>query len=221
MDSHRPATPPTMGHTMAFLSGASSPAATPAPDRRSPFGAFAGATPPLAASPPAPKRGRASSHEPPLLAPDRSRSAQWRARLLPRARRATGHRDADDTVRESARKLQHVIDTLERQRADDRKWLADNAKHIDKMEWQVREQTKEAIEYLRAKCTDVEARLAATRAQLDAKIRIELAALETKMVSPNDPSALTALDSKFQKRIDGFNQAIKAHMQLTKQHWLT
>ena len=44
MEDHRPATPPTMSPTMAFLSGASSPVATPAPARRSPFGAGATAT---------------------------------------------------------------------------------------------------------------------------------------------------------------------------------
>ena len=101
------------------------------PRPSSPFGTLAGAKPPPAASPPALKCGRAASHELQLPAPDRSRSAQWRARLLPGARRATAHHDANNTVRESARKLQNVIDTLERQRADDRKWLADNAKRID------------------------------------------------------------------------------------------
>ena len=34
MDDHLPATPPTMGPTMAFLSGAYSQVATPAPARR-------------------------------------------------------------------------------------------------------------------------------------------------------------------------------------------
>ena len=45
-----------------------------------------------------------------------------------------------------------------------------------------------------------------------------LAALEAKLLGLIDPSALTALDSKFQGRVDGIDQAIKAHMQLTKQH---
>ena len=45
-----------------------------------------------------------------------------------------------------------------------------------------------------------------------------LAALETKLLGLNDSSALSSLDAKFQERIDGFDQAIKAHMQLTEQH---
>ena len=95
------------------------------------------ATPPPAASTPASKRGGAASHEPPQPAPDRSRSAQWRARLLPGARCATGHHDANDTVRESARKLQDVatasgrLEVGGRQRAAHRsdflKLLWDNA----------------------------------------------------------------------------------------------
>ena len=44
----RPTTPPA-GVQMAVLLGASSPAAMPVPARRSPFGAFAGATPPTGA----------------------------------------------------------------------------------------------------------------------------------------------------------------------------
>ena len=57
-----------------------------------------------------------------------------------------------------------MIDTLEKQRSDDKKWFLNNAQRIDKMEGQVREQTKEAMEYSRAKCATADALVARFRA---------------------------------------------------------
>ena len=56
--------------------------------------------------------------------------------MLPGARRAE-----PGDLRETVRKLQNIIDNRERQRADDRKWVADNARRIDQIEVQLREQT--------------------------------------------------------------------------------
>ena len=56
---------------------------------------------------------------------------------------------------------------MEKQRADDRKWLLDNARRLDQMEAQVLEQTLEAKENARGKCNDIDVRL---RAELDKKI---------------------------------------------------
>ena len=58
---------------------------------------------------------------------------------------------------------------MDKQRAD-RKWFADNAKRIDKLEAQVREQTKEAMECARAKCVDIDGRIR----DVDVRLRAEL-----------------------------------------------
>ena len=70
-------------------------------------------------------------------------------------------------VADAVKKLEDVIKAMEKQRADDRKWLLDNARRLDQMEAQVREQTLEAREYARCKCNDIDVRL---RAALDDKI---------------------------------------------------
>ena len=56
---------------------------------------------------------------------------------------------------DAVKKLEDVIKAMEKQRADDRKWLLDNARRLDQMEAQVHEQTLEAKEYAHDKCKDV------------------------------------------------------------------
>ena len=62
----------------------------------------------------------------------------------------------------------------------DRKWTTDNAKRIDAIEGQVRDQTNQAMEYTRSKCLELDRLL---RAELDATIPSLIAAKETKVVS--------------------------------------
>ena len=56
---------------------------------------------------------------------------------------------------------------MQQQRADDFKWLADTAGRVVGLEGQVRGQTKEAMHYSLPKFADLDARLAATRAELE------------------------------------------------------
>ena len=106
---------------------------------------------------------------------------------------------------------------MQQQRADDFKWLADTAGRVGGLEGQVRGQTKEAMDYSLAKFADLDARLAATRAELEAKLPDMFAASEAKMLSKIDPSALAALGSKLQERVDGLDKALKAHQLITEQ----
>ena len=108
------------------------------------------------------------------------------------------------------RKLEATVAQLQ-------KWVQAQAKRIDEIEGQVREQTKEATEYARAKCTDSDARI---RVDLDENIPKMLASLETKM-----ETRVKELEDKVKERTDGLEQAVKgidqafkAHMLVTEQH---
>ena len=192
----------------AFLSNESSPAQ----GRRSPFGEFGARTPPSQAPPP---RGRhASRYGRPA---SRSRSSHSRARL-----------PVDETIR----KLQDTIDAMEKQHTNDRKWLADNARRIDKFESQVREQTLEAKNYARAKCDEMDVRL---RAELDEKVPKLVVASMPDMMPNIDAKLLGSLTAhetkvnnavesrckvvdKFAERIDDLETTVRTHIQMTEQH---
>ena len=103
-------------------------------------------------------------------------------------------------------KLENIIKGMEVQRledrqklaqlsttaADNRKWAANDAKRIDKMEGQVREQAREAMDHARAKSTDVDARL---QAELHENVPKLLAGLETNLINTL-PSLMAALKTK-------------------------
>ena len=245
----------TSGPTMAFLSGPSSAAATPAPGR-----IHIGATPPPAETP---QRGRrrvkdrgAAASEP----HSRSRSSHSRTRLPPGARRPFeapgGH------VEDMIKKLETIIKDMEARSLQDRqklaqlsavvgadraasglvhKWASDNAKRVDAIESQVRDQTNQAMEYARSKCTEVDAKLRAEIAAgvpgLEAKLatpfgtmeaRIKaleamnvtdrIMSLEAKMAVYSTSAAKTLEAPGLKERIDGFDQTLKAHVSITEQH---
>ena len=97
------------------MSNSSSP-----PTRRSPFADFTGEpTQVPRAAPPGGTRRRSRS---PYAAPDVAFEAASEGRLTA-----------------AIKHLQTTIDQLEKQRADDRKWLMDNARRLDQVEAQVRE----------------------------------------------------------------------------------
>ena len=119
---------------------------------------------------------------------------------------------------EAMRKLEATVAQLQ-------KWVQAQAKRIDEIEGQVREQTKEATEYARAKCTESDARI---RADLDENIPKMLASLETKIFAPIPgivETRVKELEDKVKERTDGLEQAVKgidqafkAHMLVTEQH---
>ena len=85
--------------------------------------------------------------------------------------------------------MENFIKTMRQQRADDFKWLADTAGRVVGLEGQVRGQTKEAMDYSLAKFAERDARLTATRAELEAKLPDMFAASEAKMLRKINPSA--------------------------------
>ena len=90
-----------------------------------------------------------------------------------------------------------------------RKWSEDNAKRLDAIESQVREQTKEAKEYARHKCLESDKQL---RAELDKTIPDMLTALEAKMaerikIFENSSN----LKAKLAERIKILEDAMKQH----------
>ena len=117
------------------------------------------------------------------------------------------------------------------QRADDLKWLADTAGRVVGLEGQVRGQTEEAMDYSLGKFAELDARLTATRAELEAKLPDMFAASEAKTLGKINPSAQakTAANTLevtgLKDRIDGLDQALKdfektykAHLLVTEQH---
>ena len=90
---------------------------------------------------------------------------------------------------DAVKRPEDVIKAMEKQRADDRKWLLDNARRLDQMEAQVREQTLEAKEYAHDKCKDIDARL---RAELDEKVFKFVANSLGNTHEVNGPSAASA-----------------------------
>ena len=232
MDDGAPgATTPPIGPTLAFLLNSSTPAT-----RRSPFAEFK-------ASPA--RDGRAL--EPPLALPRvnaRAASAEGRrphsrspqtASSAVHDRGGGSERVSEGTAAEVVRRLQAAIDAMDKQRAD-RKWFADNAKRIDKLEAQVREQTKEAMECARAKCVDIDGRIrdvdVRLRAELDDNIIKLLSGLETK-VSGSVPGIVDtrvkalekSIEDKIKECIDGLDQTIegldqtvRAQQRLSEQH---
>ena len=153
-----------------------------------------------------------------------------RATSAPRSRSppdpATGPESA---IYDTIRKLQLQLDKLEKERGVDRKWIVEHARRIDGMEAQVRAQTREAIEYARAKFDDVEAHLrdadGRLRTDLDAirdadgRLRDDLDKtfrdLEAKVV--NAVGAKLAED-KFKERIEAIEQAVQAQQMISEQH---
>ena len=49
----------------------------------------------------------------------------------------------------SIKHLQSLIDQLEKQRADDQKWIQDNARRLDEVEAKMRDEATKVIEYVR------------------------------------------------------------------------
>ena len=200
----RPTTPPA-GPQMAFMSGASTPA-TPAavPGRRSPLASlidkdgFDHRFDPNGVNPRGQCAGRDAS---------RSRSSHSRTRIPSGPRRSSEARGGH--VADAIKKLEDTIKGIQKHCADDWKWLADIARRIVGLEGRVREQTKEAMDYSRVKIDDLDARLANTRAELEANIPNMFTVFESKVLGKNGPSALVALASKFQERVDGLEQTIK------------
>ena len=92
---------------------------------------------------------------------------------------------SEGRVTAAIKHLQALIDQLEKQRADDQKWIQDNARRLDEVEAQVREQTTEAKEYAREKCSDVDGRIhtlnMVLRTELDAKVPKLLTDLKTNI----------------------------------------
>ena len=132
----------------------------------------------------------------------------------------------DGRVTAAVKLLQDAIDSMEKQCAGDHKWIENNARRIDQIEAQVREQTREAKDFAHSKCSEVDLRL---RAELEQNIPQMLAALELKLLkpppSPDDQNALAALEAKFKARVDGLEQAlqgidqtVKVQQQLSEQH---
>ena len=122
------------------------------------------------------------------------------------------------------RKLQTQIDGLEKQRADDRKWIVESARRIDSIESQVREQTREAMDYAREKCGDLDGRLRALdlgterlKTELDDKVPKLLGDLAAKSKEHTDDVA-KALETKTAERIKGMETLLKAHDDLLKAH---
>ena len=76
------------------------------------------------------------------------RASEGMATAVSRSRSA---RAPNDTAAEAIRKLQAIVDAIEKKRADDRKWLIDNARRIDLLEAQVREQTRESMDHASAR----------------------------------------------------------------------
>ena len=210
MEQPGPTTRPG-GPMRAFMSNASTLA--PAPGRRSPFGEFKAS----------PARGEHAPEPRPAM------PGVWaRAASAPRSRSPHAAPPApESTVAEIARKLQLQIDNLEKQRADDRKRLIESAQRIDAMEAQARAQTREAMEYARAKCVDVDGRMrdidVRLRAELDDNISKLLSGLEAKMAGSIPVTAEThikvlekSLEAKVKERIHGVDQTIKGFDQTVR-----
>ena len=81
---------------------------------------------------------------------------------------------------------------MEKQRADDRKWLVDNARRIDSLEAQVREQTRESMDYARTKWHEVDSQL---RAELAAGVHGLVKDLDQKMASEM-PGLVQAVETR-------------------------
>ena len=209
-----PMTPPPAGPTMSFLSNASTP-----PTRRSPFAEFKGdSAPPTGKPHGASPGGRRRRSRSPHSAPDAA---------------YTFDAASEGRVTAAIKHLQETIDGLEKQRADDRKWTVESARRIDAVEAQVREQTREAMEYAREKCNDIDGRLRALdvglRTELDDKVPKLLTILEDKIVNTalRDLTAkskeysddiVKALEAKTAEQVKVFEAVLKAHGDQVKQH---
>ena len=206
-------TPPA-GPTMTFLSNASTP-----PARRSPFAEFKGESAPSTGKP-------------------RVASAGGRRRRSRSPHSAPGVFHALDAASEgrvtaAVKHLQETIDSLEKQRADDRKWTVESARRIDAMEAQIREQTREAMEYAREKCNDIDGRLRALdvcfRTELDNKVPKLLTAFKDKITNTtlHDLAAkskeysdgiVKILETKTAEQVKVLEDVLKAHGDQVKQH---
>ena len=102
---------------------------------------------------------------------------------------------------------------MEKQRADDRKRLLDNPRRIDLLEAQVREQTRESMDYSRAKCMEVHGRIrdvdVCLRAELDDKFSKLLGTLEAKSKEHTD-GVVKDIEAKTADRIKFVEDALKA-----------
>ena len=87
---------------------------------------------------------------------------------------------------------------LEKLRADDRKWLVENARRIDGIAAQAREQTNQAMEFARTKCADVDSRILG----VDACIRAELSA--------GVPGLMKDFDHKMAAELPGLVRTVEA-----------
>ena len=189
------------------MSDSSSP-----PTRRSPFAAFTGE----------PTQGpRAASHG----------GTRRRSRSPHGAPDVAFEAASDGRLTAAIKHLEATIDQLEKQRADDRKWLMDNARRLDQVESQVREQTLEAKAYAREKCSDVDGRIQGLRVELDAKVPKLLIDSETKITetliekireatsSIHLPGAAALRpDTKMSDRIQAIEDAMKMQLDEVKKH---
>ena len=90
-----------------------------------------------------------------------------------------------------------------------RKWAEDNAKRLDTIEGQGRQQTNEAKEYARNKCLESDKQL---RSDLDKTIPDMLAALENKMAERiKILENSTNIEAKMAERIKILEDAMKQH----------
>ena len=182
-----------------------------------------------------------------------SRSSHSRTRLPPGARRP--YETPDGHVPDAIKKLEGIIKDMEARSLEDRhklaqlsailgadrKWTSDNAKRIDAIEGQVRDQTNKAMEYARSKCAEVDAQLRAEIAAgvpgleaklttpfgiVEARVRAlealnvtdRILSLEAKMAAYSTSAAKTLEAPRLKERIDGIDTTLKAHVSITEQH---
>ena len=88
-----------------------------------------------------------------------------------------------------------------------KKWAEDNAKRLNALEGQVREQTNEAKEYTKNKCMEMDAKLAKLRDELDIHLPRMMADLEARI-----QNALPSLPAT--QRLDDVENRIKAIEQI-------
>ena len=67
----------------------------------------------------------------------------------------------------SIKHLQSLIDQLEKQRADDQKWIHDNARRLDEVEAKMRDEATKVIDYVREA---IQALNMTLRTELDVKV---------------------------------------------------
>ena len=170
---------------MDFLSNASTPA--PVAIRRSPFAAFEERRSPPHPDAGTPRRG----------ASRRSRPDASRSRSHSRTRAEPTLNDLEDQIRGMKRqrwedqkniallaanlaKIDEYIVRTAPEHERTRKWAEDNAKRLDALEGQVREQTNEAKRHAEAKCKEIDGKL---RTELDTNIPKFLGELESKVAN--------------------------------------